>query len=395
MSNALIYSAGFDGHRQVYVFVLSKILKESGYKVFIAGNICEELSDSTYLNKLKEDSAIDFIDTSGYAEGGLKINLAEIINIQTDKKIGLTIFAEGDHHIQVFTAQLLKKRGKRLVGKNVAIFLRPFFLYRRVGFIGWLRYIKGLKANFFKDERVFHSFLSRIFKLLDSSLYIDEFFTSKHSFSTWMPDVFQQYAETIITEEYSEQRRWIPIIDEFKTKNDGNFMILYFGTSQKRRGYDVLLKLAVKEGACFIHCGLNTDDGKFDNDVESLKSDLAKNGRLLETNEYISDPTCIESFFKLATHILLPYRDFYGSSGVMLQALTYGIPVLVPKGGLMAYRVKKHKLGMVYNGTEKSLIERFAKFRNTSPKDYSIFIENYMRSQTNDKLEQVLRNALS
>ena len=80
MSNALIYSAGFDGHRQVYVFVLSKILKESGYKVFIAGNICEELSDSTYLNKLKEDSAIDFIDTSGYDEGGLKINLAEIIN---------------------------------------------------------------------------------------------------------------------------------------------------------------------------------------------------------------------------------------------------------------------------------------------------------------------------
>lgn len=394
MSNALIYSAGFDGHRQVYVFVLSRILKELDYKVFIAGNLCENLTDSTYLDKLKEDSSIDFIDTSLYCEGGLKIDLSEIVNIQTNNDIRLTIFAEGDHHIKVFTSQLFKKQGKRLAGKNIAIFLRPFFLYRKLGFIGWLRYLKGLRTNFWKDERIFHSFLSRVFKILDTSLYIDELFTSRHSFSTWLPDVFQQYAETIITEEYSEQRRWIPIIDEFKAKNDGRFMFLYFGTAQKRRGYDLLLKLAVKERACFIHCGLNSNGEKYENDVDDLKSDLAKDGRLLETNEYISDPSCIESFFKSATHIVLPYRDFYGSSGVMLQALTYGIPVLVPKGGLMGYRVKKHKLGMLYNGTELSLMKEYSKFRNTLPEDYFASIKKYMRSQTNDKLEEVLKKVL-
>lgn len=394
MSNALIYSAGFDGHRQVYVFVLSEILKKLNYKVFIAGNIYEKLPDSTFLDKLKEDRSIDFIDTFSCTDKGLKINLSEIINIQISNKIGLTIFAEGDHHIQVFTSQLFEKHENRLAGKNVAIFLRPFYSYRKLGFIGWLRYLKGLKTSFYKDERIFHSVLLRWSKLLDTCLYIDEFFTSRHSFSTWLPDVFQQYAETIITEEYAAQRRWIPMLQDFKAKNDGNFIFLYFGTSQKRRGYDLLLKLAVEEKACFIHCGLNSSGEKYENEVDMLKLDLAKTGRLLETNEYISDPSCIESFFKSATHIVLPYRNFYGSSGVMLQALTYGIPVLVPKGGLMAYRVKKHKLGMLYNGTERSLIKKFSKFRKTSPKDYSINIEKYMRSQTNEKLEEVLKNAL-
>ena len=49
MQNALIYSAGFQGHRQLYVYILAHVLTENGYTIFIAGNLNGNINDSSYI----------------------------------------------------------------------------------------------------------------------------------------------------------------------------------------------------------------------------------------------------------------------------------------------------------------------------------------------------------
>ncbi|HEV8508218.1 MAG TPA: hypothetical protein VGQ53_22595 [Chitinophagaceae bacterium] len=389
MSNALIFAPSFDGHRQIYVYVLSDVLTEMGFKVFVAGNLKGKISDSSYIERLRKDKDVVLIDTSVYARGGLGITSEEFIQLQEQCDAEMTIFPDADHHISLFNAQLFNKR-KRLRGKTIGIFLRPFHFYKKLSFLNRLRYLKNLPSTWRTDEYLFHEYLLKQFKLIDSALYLDENFVSHHSHTHWLPDVFQSYAEGLIGNENVEERPWIDRLENFREVNNGRFVFLYFGTAQKRRGYDLLLKMALEQDACFIHCGLNDQNEKYDLDINALKKDLERNGRLLETNQYISDPDCIESFFKSATHLVLPYQDFWGSSGVMLQALGYGIPVLVPENGIMGYRVKKYNLGLTYGHGINSLLEQFVKFKALPARSFETSISEYMKYQTSGQLKKVL-----
>ena len=389
MHNVLIYSSGFDGHRQVYLFVLSHILSELKFNIFIAGNLREKITTSIYIEKLQKDDRVTMIDTSSYAQGGLEISAIEIIELQNKYNIELTVFAEADHHISLFNAQI-NSRNNRLHGKTIGIFLRPFYYYEKLSFLDKLRYVKHFKSRWKSDDRLFHGFLLKHYRLLDSALYIDENFVAHHKSTQWLPDVFQQFAETLVRNEYLEQRIWIDKLNEFTEKNKGLFIFLYFGTAQKRRGYDLLLKMAIEQNACFVHCGLRDDREKYDYDVDEFRKILYDNNRMMETDQYISDPICIEHFFKSVSHLVLPYRKFYGSSGVMLQAFTYGIPVLVPEVGIIGYRVKKHNLGLTYKGDFNSLIEQYKKFKEISKNSFADSINLYMHQQSVTNLKEVL-----
>ena len=208
--------------------------------------------------------------------------------------------------------------------------------------------------------------------------------------------MFQQYADLIIQDEKAEQRIWIEKLSEFKEQNKGKFLFFYFGTAQYRRGYDTLLKMAEENGGCFIHCGLRNDSDKFIHDIGSLRSSLSKSGRLFETDQYIEDPLCIEYFFKSVSHLILPYRNFYGSSGVMLQALSFGIPVLAPENGIIGYRIKTHHLGSTYNDKElSSLNTQFEYFKKLDPKVFESGIKDYMNHQSTEQLKKVLVNTFA
>ncbi len=82
MPNALIYSPDFDGHRQVYVFVLAHVLKEKGFKIFIAGDTRKNYFNSFYIDQLKRSADTYFIDSSKYSESGLNISPSEFLELQ-------------------------------------------------------------------------------------------------------------------------------------------------------------------------------------------------------------------------------------------------------------------------------------------------------------------------
>jgi hypothetical protein len=398
MQNALIYSPRFDGHRQVYIYVMSNILQELGFKIYVAGNAKQDLNNLFYIDKLKRSNEASFIDTSNFDNGGYNITGTELLKLQNDYKIDLTVFAEADNHLLLFASQIFKRKHS-FRGRMVGVFMRPFYFYRRMGLLNTLRFIKHFPSRWKYDERFFYEFLFKRLSIFNVALCIDENFVSHHRYFTWLPDVFQQYAELVLPDERSEQRIWIEKLSRFKERNCGNFLFLYFGTTQHRRGYDLLLKLAEDTRGCFIHCGLRDNNEMLEYDTNQLRASLKKDGRLFETDEYIVDPLCIEYFFKSVSHLILPYRKYYGSSGVMLQALDYGIPVLSPEYGITGYRIKNYKLGMAYKYKEGDandvLVRQFDLFKLENPDIYSADIKKYMNCQSIMQLKKVLINSFT
>ncbi len=394
MKNALIFSSDFIGHRQIYVFVLSHLLHELGFKLHIAGNFSEILKNSFYLDLLKSDERILKIDTVGIDGYGLGISHDAFVDLQNRYDIDLTIFTEADDHIPLFNSQISFSK-RRFRGRVIGIFLRPNYYNYNFNLINKIKYLKRLNRTWKSDMRLFYEVLNPHFKLLDVSLFIDDFFVTKNKTATWLPDVFQQYADKLVPEEKAEQRAWIEKLEAFKNENIGSTLILYFGTAQKRRGYEQLLRLSVENKACFIHCGVRNEKETYETDTEELRKILEKDNRLFETNEYIADPICIEYFFCSVSHLILPYQNFYGSSGVMLQALSYKIPVLVPDIGVMGYRTKKYNLGMTFSEKSSSLTEQFIRFLETPKESYRDSIEYYMNFQSADQLKRVLVDAIN
>lgn len=393
MQNALIFSPGLDGHRQVYVFVMTQVLEELGFNIFIAANSQEKILNSFFINKLKERNDITFLDTAKDARGGLDITFSEFLALQNVCKADLTIFVDASNHISLLIARIFNLKKWR--GRVVGIFMRPFYFYRPKRLVNKLKLMKHFSSRWNTDEELFYKFFLQKFSLLDVSLCIDDNFANNHPNFKWLPDVFQQYAEAIIkADEKSEQRHWIKKLKAFKEKNKERFAFFYFGTAQYRRGYDMLLKLAEETGGCFIHCGLRDNDAKFSYDTDKLISLLKNEDRFFETNEYIDDPLCIEYFFRSVSHLVLPYKKFFGSSGVMLQALEYGIPILAPNVGVMGYRIEKYNLGITYTDSDmNSLKAQLEKFKRMDPELFENNIKDYMKLQSVDELKSVLINS--
>jgi len=139
---------------------------------------------------------------------------------------------------------------------------------------------------------------------------------------------------------------------------------------------------------------LRDNHAKFSYDTDQLISSLKKEDRFFETNEYIDDPVCIEYFFRSVTHLVLPYREFLGSSGVMLQALEYGIPILAPSVGVIGYRIEKYHLGVTFTESDmNSLKNQLEKFKRMDPKLFEDNIKDYMKLQSVKELKSVLVNS--
>lgn len=395
MQNALIYSPRFDGHRQVYVLVIADILRKIGYNIIVAGNLQQHLNNYSCINELKKITGTKFLDTHNYKNGGHDISIQEFIKLQKELNIDLTVFAEADFHISLFSSQILTKKYK-FRGRTVGIFFRPFYYYERVRLINRLRFLKHFQSRWRNDQRLFYEFIMKHFSVLDVALTLDENFVSQHKYFVWLPDVFQKYAESVLPDNNERQRAWIEKLNPFMNKNVGKFPFFYFGTSQFRRGYDILLNMALEEEGCFIHCGLRNYSEKFSYDINKIRVTLQKNGRLFETDEYIVDPMCIGHFFKSVTHLVLPYREYFGSSGIMLQALDYEIPVLSPEYGIIGHRIKNYKLGMTYEGkNDTELKSQFDLFKTINPKSFEKDIKNYMSFQTINQLRDSLINSFT
>ena len=279
------------------------------------------------------------------------MNLQRLVELVGAANAQVTVLAQANGQLALLASQL-SLRSKRIPGRRVGIFIGgTHHVHEAKGprsLASSLENVNRLTRDWQNDGRLVMEFLLPRFRLVDAALCLDEVFVASHGAPfAWLPDIYRHFGQPSADAE-AERSRWEGVLDEFLLRNRSRPVLLYYGKEQPRRGYDLLLRLAVEEDGCFIHCGLPEPQARYETDIEPLRSVLRGRGALLETNGYLVDHDVAETFFSATKCLVLPYREHYGSSGVMLQALSAGRPVLVPDVGLMAHRVKRHGLGLTY-----------------------------------------------
>ena len=83
-------------------------------------------------------------------------------------------------------------------------------------------------------------------------------------------------------------------------------------------------------------------------DLESVIARLPSSVEVRIVDRRVSDEE-LEDFYKTCTAVLLPYRHFGGSSGIFVNALFHGKPVISSNWGIIGSRTKRVRGGLVFD----------------------------------------------
>jgi glycosyltransferase involved in cell wall biosynthesis len=216
--------------------------------------------------------------------------------------------------------------------------------------------------------------LKKKLKNFDAQFWLDEYFagTTNIKNSFWLPDISKSFN---LKCDYidDESDLLCSYIDDFLLNNKGKEVLLFFGRDFNRKGFDYLVELALNDHQFII---LRAGDSLGNDENRKLVPKMAvleNDARLLNLNYFIKSPKVIDKIFNSTNFIPLPYRDHYSSSGVMLQAMEFNKPVIVPDIGLMGKRVVDNNIGMTYRHKD------FTDFKEAvykMQKSYDMYINN-------------------
>jgi hypothetical protein len=156
-----------------------------------------------------------------------------------------------------------------------------------------------------------------------------------------------------------------------------------------------MIRLAADLDACLVHCGARPAVEDPTGDVMKARESLARRNALFETGTYLPSYGVAREFLRASPCSILPYRRHYVSSGVMLQALDAGRPVLVPDRGLMAWRTQRFGLGRTYaEGSCDDLRQAAVKSLSEAPEAYAPRLGGFMEYFARDRVVSAVRHAL-
>ena len=393
--NVMVYSHNIGGHRHIYAKKFIDYYSRKGFQVYLVfrGLFVNSRKflryNSRHMESHRDNPSIHMIDISD-PSFGLEDDVSDpmrfIVKVQRKYDIDLTVFIDGDGLYGRFARQVLPW-GPKLIGKNYAVFILSEFIHEES------------KARR-RGQAFFHLFLMRYFGLLDGGLYSDENIVdvARCPRHIHLPEVGNSELPPDDDEERNAfYARVIRNYKEFLREHEGKEVILSFGDLELRKGFDLLLKLAAaNEDLVLVRCG-RTKLG-YTPDWESIlnKEKLIRQGRLFELDSYVEDQGLFDALYQSVDYFILAYKDFYRTSSVMLQALHYTKPVLVPNVGLMRDRVLRNGLGRTFeNLSYESLRDEHAKLRGETHK-YHENIRKYIRENfTGDCYDAIFEKTLT
>ncbi len=393
---ALLYSPNLQGHRITYCRVLADVLTELGFRVVVAARLRgPAVAGDPLLLDLAGRRGVTVHDIGDADATATLDTLAATI-----RRAGaaVTLLTEADTLLPAL-AERRRRAAPALGGRVVGLFIRSTnYEYRPR--VSALRRARTRLAEA-RDRRVgeagFHEGLVPRRIPLDAALVLDERFALAHARShQWMPDIFRELAEPSPAGA-AETRDWAPRLRGFLDADRRRPLVVYTGPSDRRRGYDTLLRLCLAEHGRFLHCGERDAELERDGaDVRAARETLAARGDLLETGApYLSAATA-DLFLDAARCVALPYRGHDGSSGSMLQAVAAGRPVLVPDRGLSAWRVRSFGLGVVYrDGDDADLARRFRELCRVGPEPYHAATGRYTALFSRDQVRAAIARAVA
>ena len=350
------------------------------------------ISDNHYLGEWVNHPDVEVVTINDvYDLRNSHSELRQVADLQIKYSIDYTLFAFADMLTFEFISLALPWTKQRLNGRNYAIF---FLLSNRIykqstgrslkhilsqGFKGLRHYIDLISADM--KVAFFLNFVLRHFRILDGSFFLDEYFVRKLNCGKihYLPDPFKPFKDP---QPLSGDKEYLLIeraYTDFLQLNKNRDIILKFGNESDRHGVNYLVRLVDQHpDLVYVHLGETTGHNANEKEFKRLKNKLFRQGRIFEIDRWVSDRKVIDLFFESVKYVLLPYERHYGSSGIMLDSLSYGKAVLVPDVGLMGARVVDHHLGLTYEHLSYESFHEQFRVLMTKYKEYSKVAKRYV-----------------
>jgi glycosyltransferase involved in cell wall biosynthesis len=390
---ALVYCYYLDGHRQVWCAGLADFFLTKGFKVFLVTHGFKsteylENGESRILSRFLAQEDFKMLNTEEWSATSGHGEIRAIRQVQRKLSIDVTFIIEGETLLRQLQSYLFLP-GRVFYGKTYALitihapflYLPPLSLSPR-DLLRLVR-VRLRRRLFLKNGRFF------------SGCYFEnEFFISEEGEKRFffLPDLIEYTTSASDPGSDAESGRILTDYNRFLGRHRTKDVVFFFGQESLRRGSDFLLRLVVENPSLvYVHLGPLHQAEDARDDLTRFKQILQSEDRIFEICKFTSNELLIDTFFSSAHYLLLPYKDFYASSGVMIQALKYGKPVLVPDVGLMRERVKAYDLGECYDhGSYESFVVGFKKIRVNYRVFHDSIREYYLKTFTKDMIMRSL-----
>jgi glycosyltransferase involved in cell wall biosynthesis len=145
-------------------------------------------------------------------------------------------------------------------------------------------------------------------------------------------------------------------------------IFLHIGSSEKRKGLSDTLAAfntlsqdpALKDRLLLLRVGENERIKSMD---RALLDDLAANGMAKIIDQFVPESDFIE-YFAASDWILLPYRNFRYSSGILSNAVAAQRPIIAANHGLIARKIRESNLGLLFR--HRSRVDLACKIREAA-----------------------------
>lgn len=405
--SVLIYCPDLAGHRQIYCDVLTDFFLTKGFGVVLAVGApqrekASEVRFSPYIEQYREDPFVTIVPIAEQAPGAPgEQQWHALQRLQKDFQVERTFFVDGDALRPGLSVPKSLFSKPKVPGKNCGIFLQVGFIYYPIpwarhslvrsfrGLFWWLRF--QLRENLF-----YRVILRRVWDF-DVCFFPDDNLVKRFDYKEYhyLPEIHRSFRFRTLDNSGDEgvAREY----EDFLSANSGKDVVLYFGNAERRKGYDFLLKLVHDHrDLVFVHFGRHATEEAYDYPVDAFRDGLRSSGRLFEfLGGFVASPQLIDEFFSSVKFILLPYRNHYKSSGLLIQATEYGKPVLVPDIGLVNELVTENGLGLTYKHLWYDDFEsQFFKLRSDGAR-YSDKVIRFHQGFTKDRIFAALEQGLA
>lgn len=339
----LIFEPGSVGHRLTWLRYVTEDFLEMGFKLTWAVDFstrARPLIEEQLSSLLPQVSVLSLFHENGrWRRGGKIRSLEECREISQAGEVFLNEFDEVASGV-LRSAAVGMMPPPSLCGKLSGVYFRPRFLthprrpagnmikaggFARLCRQGWFRNL------YFVDEYLF------------PALWKNDASGRFH----FLPDPWS--GDFSFPAETARKRLGIP---------PDRIVYLHYGMGDRRKGLHLVVEAMGTPAAdprMFLLCAGRISD---DRHLLDRLTGLEKAGAAKLMNRYVSEEE-ERLCFCCADAVLLPYIEHYGSSGVLSRAAAAGKVAIVSDEGLLARRVRDHRLGLLFpTGNIRELRQR-------------------------------------
>ncbi len=329
----------------MYARAIAGFLLEAGYEVRVATAAGEGEWAARWpiLRALAEDGRVA---GAGQPDDGRirfrRMDRRALLAAQRDCRADATLLIDGD----AFAAQLAHRRWRSAASGAHLCDLRPHlrmvpgedpYTGLREPWIG-----PTLRRTLGRMRRAIHQrgdsprrFFERDIlgrRVVDAVIVKDERILRHHGPPVhWMPEIYRVFDPRPEERRGADWERFAEPVQRFVARAGAENVLLFFGAAAWYKGYDLFLKLARDESSTFaLHAGARgTPDPRYGCDLEPLRQELLRQGRLFEADTFVSSGDLMDLLFGGIARFVSTHRLTL-SSATMLQALEKGNPCWLP-----------------------------------------------------------------